>query len=167
MTKQEHNRKYYLKNREDIIKQVKEYAFNHPEVNKKATSKWREKNRGYERQRSKMNHIVRKQLVKEYNQVYRQTERGRIFHQLSELKRRAIRTDGNADFDYQQWIEMRTDNKCLACGKSEPEIKLTIDHIIPLSKGGKHIKENIQPLCFSCNVRKYTAIVDYRRGQIL
>ena len=68
---------------------------------------------------------------------------------------------------YQQWIEMKIDNKCLACGKSEPEIKLTVDHIIPLSKGGKHIRNNIQPLCFSCNVRKYTAIVDYRRGQIL
>lgn len=27
----------------------------------------------------------------------------------------------------------------------------TLDHIIPLSKGGKHTKENVQTACFTCN----------------
>ena len=49
---------------------------------------------------------------------------------------------------------------CLACGNTE---KLSIDHIVPISKGGKNDYENLQVLCISCNVKKGTNTMDYRR----
>ena len=48
---------------------------------------------------------------------------------------------------------------CLACGRREPEIKLTKDHVNP--KGLNDVT-NIQPLCEDCNVAKGDAHIDYR-----
>jgi hypothetical protein len=47
--------------------------------------------------------------------------------------------------------------KCVFCGKSPATdigTKLHIDHIIPFSKGGKSILENLQTLCEECNLGK-------------
>lgn len=41
--------------------------------------------------------------------------------------------------------------KCCYCGSTS---KLEIDHIIPLSKGGRHDENNFQVLCRSCNAKK-------------
>ena len=57
------------------------------------------------------------------------------------------------DFTLQNWIDIKNkfNNRCVIC---KEEKKLTIDHIMPLSKGGRHCIKNIQPLCHSCNSRK-------------
>ncbi len=47
--------------------------------------------------------------------------------------------------------------KCIRCGTSpatDQTCKLHIDHIIPFSKGGKTILENLQTLCEKCNLGK-------------
>jgi hypothetical protein len=50
---------------------------------------------------------------------------------------------------------------CPACRRQEPDIKLTEDHVVPLSKGGGDNIENIQPLCGSCNCKKHDKIITY------
>lgn len=44
---------------------------------------------------------------------------------------------------------------CQECGKYMPdEVGLHIDHIIPVSKGGKTVASNLRVLCSKCNGRK-------------
>lgn len=47
--------------------------------------------------------------------------------------------------------------KCKYCGST---LNLEIDHIIPISKGGKSEYNNLQTLCHLCNVNKGTDIID-------
>ena len=53
---------------------------------------------------------------------------------------------------------MQRDNfKCCICGSSpakNPEIELHVDHIIPWTKGGETVLENLQTLCSVCNLGK-------------
>lgn len=51
---------------------------------------------------------------------------------------------------------------CLMCGRKEPEIKLTFDHVIPLARGGANTIDNAQPLCLSCNCVKHDKTLDLR-----
>jgi diadenosine tetraphosphate (Ap4A) HIT family hydrolase len=44
--------------------------------------------------------------------------------------------------------------RCALCGATQKERPLNVDHIIPGSKGGKNVYENLQVLCSLCNQEK-------------
>jgi 5-methylcytosine-specific restriction endonuclease McrA len=90
----------------------------------------------------------------------------RVSHRIQLNNHNSFRYDvkANGNFSESDWksIKEKYDHRCLKCGKQEPEIKLSVDHIIPLILGGKNIPENIQPLCTKCNSSKGKKIIDYR-----
>ena len=56
-----------------------------------------------------------------------------------------------------EFIKNRDNFTCCNCGNSthtEPNLLLEIDHIIPVSKGGYTVEENLQTLCWKCNRSK-------------
>lgn len=55
------------------------------------------------------------------------------------------------------FIKERDNYTCCQCGNStqkEPNLLLEVDHIIPISKGGLTLEENLQTLCWKCNRSK-------------
>ncbi len=77
-------------------------------------------------------------------------------------RRRTKKTRAGGSYTASEWNALlrHYDNKCLCCGRGD--VKLTADHIIPISKGGTSNIDNIQPLCFSCNSSKCDKTIDYR-----
>lgn len=54
-----------------------------------------------------------------------------------------------------QWWQRRcAKGRCYYCGASTDPADLTMDHIVPLSRGGKSTKSNIVPACKTCNTKK-------------
>jgi 5-methylcytosine-specific restriction endonuclease McrA len=51
-------------------------------------------------------------------------------------------------------ILMRDRHRCQYCGAQGTGFDLTIDHIIPRSRGGRTVSENLCAACFACNQRK-------------
>lgn len=52
-------------------------------------------------------------------------------------------------------VKVRDNYTCQCCGKYMPdEVGLHIDHIVPVSKGGKSVLSNLQVLCSKCNGKK-------------
>lgn len=78
------------------------------------------------------------------------------YYRLKGLERYAKKKGALGSFTVQEWIDLKNKcgKKCVHCQRPESEVKLTKDHIIPLTKGGSNFINNIQPLCQSCNSRK-------------
>ncbi|MBK9925370.1 MAG: HNH endonuclease [Anaerolineales bacterium] len=79
-------------------------------------------------------------------------------------RRRALKYASESTHTEEEWLELKAfyNFKCLRCGKQEPEIKLTRDHVIPLTQGGSDSIDNVQPLCARCNSKKNNKHIDYR-----
>jgi 5-methylcytosine-specific restriction endonuclease McrA len=53
------------------------------------------------------------------------------------------------------WWKRKLDKQtCSYCGKGCLPDELTMDHIVPLSRGGKSVKGNLAAACRECNIRK-------------
>lgn len=78
--------------------------------------------------------------------------------------RHARKAKAGGSFTLQEWQALCAyyDYTCLRCGRQEPDIELTVDHVVPLSQGGRNSIENLQPLCRACNLSKHAKTIDYR-----
>lgn len=109
---------------------------------------------------------VRKQR-RQWERQYARQERVKELFRRKNQTRRARKIGNGGSYTLEEWNDLLThyNNTCLCCGikGEETELgKLTLDHVIPLAKGGSNSIDNIQPLCLPCNIRKNDQIIDYR-----
>ncbi len=72
---------------------------------------------------------------------------GEVWNSIERVERAKVSNE------LRQEIFERDGYTCVICGSTEKE-SLEIDHIKPISKGGKTEPDNLQTLCHDCNVRK-------------
>jgi hypothetical protein len=106
-------------------------------VCKRCRSKWRKENRENENRRKK--EWKNKNKDKAYAMICRRRHR-----------------EANLFVEFNYWKWKRTlfyfGYRCCYCGKSK--VKITKDHIVPISQGGETSHANLIPACFSCNSSK-------------
>lgn len=56
--------------------------------------------------------------------------------------------------DSQWWKRRLAKGGCYYCGRSTPPKQLTMDHIVPIARGGRSTKSNVVPACKECNYKK-------------
>lgn len=74
--------------------------------------------------------------------------------QAAKRRRKALLGgNGSYRFSGKDWKKClaRHGNRCAYCGGTE---KLSMDHVVPVTKGGTHGAGNIVPACMSCNASK-------------
>lgn len=73
--------------------------------------------------------------------------------EANQRRRARVKAAGSPGVSPRDWTRLlnRHGRSCAYCGSKE---QITIDHIIPISRGGRHAIGNVLPACFSCNASK-------------
>lgn len=123
---------YYTANRDHMLEKQKRYREEQPEADRATHRKWKSANK------DKVNAATHRRR----NQVI----------------------ENGGHWTAEEWQALKTEFEyhCLFCWRTEPEIALTIDHIVPVSNGGSNDITNLQPMCKPCNSRKHRQTLDLR-----
>lgn len=54
----------------------------------------------------------------------------------------------------QWWKRKRSSGVCYYCGRKFRPAELTMDHLVPIARGGKSAPGNLVPACKECNSKK-------------
>lgn len=141
--KNQKRKEYYKRNSDKARLDRMIYYWENREQEIEKNKKWKENNR---------------QRIIEYRKKYNNEKP--YVKRNSEAKRRASKKTTNVEnIDIREIIK-RDGTICWLCLKNCPPDNITLDHIVPLSRGGSHTYENIALAHRECNSKKFVNIVE-------
>lgn len=152
---QVYNRAYYERNTEKAKAEAKKWREGHPEREKANKQRHYTENKEYYRRKHDLWYAVNRENWLKKSKAYHQTEVGKIRNRLAASKYRSLRKQG--DVTPNELITlMQRQKRCAYCKcKFTDKLPATVDHVIPLSKGGLHTISNLVLACRPCNSRKH------------
>ena len=140
----EKSKAYRLKHKNEKNQKDAAYAKANPEVNRRASAKYRMNNP----EKAKLSAKKWRQNNPEFGRAKSQKRRRRLESDNYLITKKEMRNL------YKQ--------PCLYCGAPSEHI----DHIVPLSRGGKHSIGNLTGACASCNLSKGSKfITEWKKGK--
>lgn len=123
---------YYQENRDRLLEKQKRYREENPVADQITHAKWKSANKD-------------------------------VVNASTHRRRNKIVTNGG-HWTAEQWQALVADfeHHCLLCWRTEPDITLTVDHVVPVHLGGSNDITNLQCLCRPCNSIKGRQIIDFR-----
>jgi 5-methylcytosine-specific restriction endonuclease McrA len=139
----EYHRQYRKKNYERIRAYQKQWVIDNPDKVLATIKKWEENNK------EKRREVSARHLKKHPEKNAERQQR-----------RRAAMAKVDKFFILNKELNKLYSDNCFFCGNKENQ---TIDHKIPISRGGKHGIGNLQTLCLSCNsAKRHKTIMEWR-----
>ncbi len=128
---------FQRKNKEQTLERIRRWIERNPERRREIAREWNSRNKHLRPKRDRSGDLslkIRRKILKAQPKISPVT-----------LKR----------------IFESTNGKCSYCGIAA---KLTLDHMIPLSKGGLHNAKNLSPVCQPCNSSKRNKTLEEYRA---
>lgn len=134
--------------REKHLARMRRWSKKNPGKKRAANASWRDANREQHRGNAR-------RWAEENPEKYRYNMK------MASRKRRAIKRGLLQHHSRAEWENLlnKYDRRCIACGATD---KIEADHVVPIAQGGTDDIGNIQPLCRSCNARKWSVEHDWR-----
>jgi len=83
------------------------------------------------------------------------------YYSIDSIDEALIRAERNKARDLRRsrwWQQKTSTGTCWYCGEQVGFKNLTMDHVIPLARGGRSTKDNLVPCCKECNTKKKNAL---------
>ena len=163
--KNHNNKKSRLKNLEKVRAWDRRYYAQHKAERLSYVQKWRKENQDKIKEGKRRWYAENFEKSKKSKKLYYQANREKTISdakkwrernpdkvKVNHTKRRALLNNSMSTLNAHEWKEIKKSygNQCVYCGVKAT----TLDHIVPISKGGDNTRDNIVPACRSCNSSK-------------
>ncbi len=132
--------------RAELAEKSRQYYATHREERKVYNQSRRDEDREYSRQ-YRLDHLEERR--EQSRQWKRDNPKRNCAYEQRRQARKANATIGEVDIA----VIYERDKVCIYCGSDKD---LTVDHLVPLARGGPHQQDNLAVACRSCNSRKGT-----------
>ena len=156
MTESEYNRIYYQNHREEILSRAKRWYRENRERKREYDRIPRQSRGGNPERARRASQQYRKnnpEKMKAMRHQWYKNNPGRS--KLYNLQRRAYMRSLSNTLTVREVIQKLSIGHCFYCGG---ETNLTLDHFVPLSKGGGTTRANMVVSCTKCNGSKHTSL---------